>query len=116
MNRNNDLSPYLFEGRVTSEVVIACLDRFNETLVKRTVVVMDQASIPTSNALTQKLPLPLGQQLDIFWLPTYSPHLNLIEILWRFMKYEWIEVELMRTGQVWSNTLSKCWLILVPHI
>ncbi|MFM6630348.1 MAG: transposase, partial [Microcystis panniformis] len=22
---------------------------------------------------------------------TYSPHLNLIEILWRFLKYEWIE-------------------------
>lgn len=26
LNRSNDLSPYLFEGRVTSEVVIACLD------------------------------------------------------------------------------------------
>jgi transposase len=24
-------------------------------------------------------------------LPEYSPELNLIEILWRFMKYEWIE-------------------------
>jgi transposase len=29
--------------------------------------------------------------LDIFSLPEYSPELNLIEILWRFMKYEWIE-------------------------
>ena len=26
-------------------------------------------------------------------LLTYSPQLNLIEILWRFMKYEWIEQE-----------------------
>ena len=24
-------------------------------------------------------------------LPEYSPELSLIEILWRFMKYEWIE-------------------------
>ncbi|MBE9264596.1 transposase, partial [Microcystis sp. LEGE 00066] len=31
------------------------------------------------------------KNLKIFWLPTYSPHLNLIEILWRFLKYEWIE-------------------------
>ena len=32
------------------------------------------------------------KRLKIFWLPTYSPHLNLIEILWRFLKYEWIKV------------------------
>ena len=25
--------------------------------------------------------------------PTYSSQLNLIEILWRFMKYEWIETQ-----------------------
>ena len=31
--------------------------------------------------------------LEIFNLPTYSPELNLIEILWRFMKYEWIEFD-----------------------
>ena len=27
----------------------------------------------------------------MFYLPAYSPPLNRIEILWRFMKYEWIE-------------------------
>ena len=31
--------------------------------------------------------------LRLPWLPTYSPQLNSIEILWRFMKYEWIETE-----------------------
>ncbi|MBD2539672.1 transposase, partial [Coleofasciculus sp. FACHB-SPT36] len=28
--------------------------------------------------------------------PPYSPELNLIEILWKFMKYEWIEIEAYR--------------------
>ena len=27
----------------------------------------------------------------IFFLPTYSPHLNLIETLWRKIKYEWLK-------------------------
>jgi len=31
--------------------------------------------------------------LKIFRLPSYSPELNLIEILWRFIKYEWIELQ-----------------------
>ena len=29
--------------------------------------------------------------LFLFFLPTYSPELNLIEILWRKIKYEWLE-------------------------
>ena len=33
------------------------------------------------------------KRLEIFWLPTYSPKLNLIEILWKFLKYEWIKVD-----------------------
>lgn len=27
----------------------------------------------------------------LFFLPAYSPHLNPIEILWRFMKYRWLK-------------------------
>jgi transposase len=26
-------------------------------------------------------------------LPPYSPQLNLIEIFWKFLKYEWIKLE-----------------------
>ncbi len=33
------------------------------------------------------------KNLEIFWLPAYSPQLNLIEILWKFIKYEWMEIE-----------------------
>ncbi|PIE82382.1 MAG: hypothetical protein CSA11_00675 [Chloroflexi bacterium] len=48
-------------------------------------VVLDNASAHT----TQKLE-PFAQQnqnrLELVFLPTYSPHLNLIEILWRFMR------------------------------
>ncbi len=110
MNRSNDLSPYLFEGRVTSEVVIACLDHFSQTLAKRTVVVMERASIHTSHAMSQKLAEWQEKQLEIFWLPTYSPHLNLIEILWRFMKYEWMEVE---AYEDWTSLVKYVEKVLV---
>lgn len=45
------------------------------------------------NAFREKIAQWKQQKLEIFWLPTYSPQLNSIEILWRFMKYEWIEIE-----------------------
>lgn len=31
--------------------------------------------------------------LVVVLIPSYSPKQNLIEILWKFVKYEWIEVK-----------------------
>jgi len=28
--------------------------------------------------------------LFLFYLPRYSPHLNIVETLWRKLKYEWL--------------------------
>lgn len=93
MNIRNDLFYEKHEGKVNSQIVIQFLDKFSENLTKKTVVVMDQAPIHTSDAILKKREEWQKKNLEIFWLPTYSPHLNLIEILWRFMKYEWIEIE-----------------------
>jgi transposase len=90
LNRRNQLESYVFTGTITSEIIIAVLDCVCQTLTQRTVVVMDQASVHTSKAFEQKQSEWEAQQLEIFWLPTYSPQLNLIEILWRFIKYEWL--------------------------
>jgi transposase len=72
--------------------VIACIDDFCQDLHKKTVIVMDQASIHTSKEFTAKIPEWHAQNIEIFSLPAYAPALNMIEILWRFMKYEWIEL------------------------
>jgi transposase len=71
--------------------VIHCLDDFCTHLQGPTVLVTDNASIHTSEAVQAKIPAWEKKGLAIFYLPAYSPELNLIEILWRFMKYEWIE-------------------------
>ena len=91
MNKRNELDAYTFEGTVDSDVVICCFDQFCESLQGPTVVVMDNASIHTSEAFQEEIPKWEKKGLSIFYLPKYSPELNLIEILWRFMKYEWIE-------------------------
>jgi transposase len=93
LNRNNDLDVYLFECSINSDVVIACIDRFCEKLEKKTVLVIDNSSVHTSNAFFEKQKEWLEKGLEIFFLPTYSPELNLIEILWRFIKYQWLEID-----------------------
>ena len=46
----------------------------------------------TSKAFLAKIPEWQAQHVELFYLPPYSPELNSIEILWRFMKYEWIDL------------------------
>ena len=92
MNIYGELDSYIFTGSTTSEVVIACIDSFSQSCTESTTIVMDQASIHTSNSIENKRLEWETKGIHIFWLPTDSPQLNLIEILWRFMKYEWIEL------------------------
>ena len=55
---------------------------------------MDNASMHTSNAVKNKQEEEWKKKgLTIFYLPTYSPELNIIEILWRFIKYEWLNID-----------------------
>ena len=58
--------------------------------LKKTVVVMDNASVHTSEEFEAYLPRWKKKGLIIKYLSTYSPELNLIEILWRNIKYTWL--------------------------
>ena len=53
---------------------------------------MDNSRIHQNNLLWDKEIEWKKLGLKIFFLPTYSPQLNLIEILWRFIKYQWLEI------------------------
>jgi hypothetical protein len=52
---------------------------------RRIIVVMDQGSPHHAGALTRYLE-DVKEHLKVFWLPHYSPELNLIERLWKHVK------------------------------
>jgi hypothetical protein len=90
LTRYNELVPYVIEGRIDTNVVIACFEQFSQQLKKRAYVFLDNSSVQKSREFIQHLPQWVKRGLIIKYLPPYSPELNLIEILWRFMKYYWI--------------------------
>lgn len=107
LNKNNELESYIFECKITSEIVIKFIDNFVKKIDKLTVIVIDNAPIHTSKAFQAKIAQWRENKLEIFWLPTYSPQLNLIEILWRFIKYEWIETEAYSSWQTLTQYVEK---------
>jgi len=80
----------MFEQSTYSGVVIACFDAFCQTIKKKTVVVLDNASIHTSEAFEDRMPSWKKKGLILKYLSAYSPELNLIEIFWRQIKYCWL--------------------------
>jgi len=77
----------MFEQSIHTGVVIACFDAFCQTITKKTVVVVDNASIHRSEEFEDRIPHWKKHGLIIQYLPPYSPELNLIESLWRRIKY-----------------------------
>ncbi len=65
MHRHNDLPPFLFEESIHTGVVIACFDAFCRTITKKTVVVIDHASIHTSDEFEDRIPYWKKQRLVI---------------------------------------------------
>ncbi|MBW4637334.1 MAG: transposase [Gloeocapsa sp. UFS-A4-WI-NPMV-4B04] len=98
---------YLYTVWFSHLVLLTCIDRFCRQNSKRTVIVLDQSSIHTSDAIYDKLEDWRQQHIELFWLPSYSPQLNLIEIVWRFMKYEWIELSAYSSWQSLVDYVEK---------
>lgn len=106
-NRKNDFHATTLEGWVTSAEVIACFDSFCETLRKATVVIVDNASIHRSEAFCARLDHWASKGLTVKHLPTYSPELNLIEIVWRFLKYHWLPLSAFQNYKTLKQTLQN---------
>jgi transposase len=90
MNRKNDLHPYIFEQSINTSVIVACLNDFCQKIKKKTMVVMDNSSIHTSEEFEDYIAQWKKKGLHIKYLIPYAPELNLIEILWRHIKYLWL--------------------------
>jgi len=90
LKRNNDLYPYMIEGSVDTAVIIECFDQLSTQMDKRSYVLLDNAPMHRSKAFIEQIPKWVRKGLIVKYLPSYSPELNLIEILWRFIKYYWL--------------------------
>lgn len=67
------------------------LEQLSFCLQRMTVVVLDNARVHKSQAVQSRRAVWEERGLFLFYLPPYSPHLNIAEVLWRKLKYEWLQ-------------------------
>lgn len=78
---------------ITSQFVFDYLEHFSFKVKKQTVLVLDNASVHTAKMIQDRRKVWEARGLVLFYLPKHSPHLNIIEILWRMLKYLWLKPE-----------------------
>ena len=91
LTRANDLLFETTRRRITSQFIVEQLERLSFSVKRMTVVVLDNAGVHTSRQVQERRPFWQRRGLFIFYLPPYSPHLNIAERLWRKLKYEWLQ-------------------------
>ncbi len=91
--RGNESWAAVSEKAITGKFVMEQLERFSFSLRKLTVVVLDNAKIHTGKQIRERIEYWQRRGLFVFYLPTYSPHLNIAETVWRKLKYEWLAPE-----------------------
>jgi len=92
LSRAGKLVSHTTTEPVTTETVIEAFDQFvaQKAPDTFTVVVLDNASMHRSKTFRRKRLEWMAHRVHLIYLSAYSPELNLIEILWRRMKYAWL--------------------------
>jgi len=93
--QTKDLFHTMTTDKVDTQVVIDVFDNFAKQITKTTICVLDNASIHTSKTFKEKIDEWEKLGLYLLYLPPYSPELNPIEMLWREMKYTWMDLNVL---------------------
>ncbi len=98
LSRDNDCRFETTDHNINSAFFADQMERFSwetaHTLQlqnKLTVVVVDNASTHTAKAVRERREVWQERGLFLFYLPPYSPHLNIAQVLWRKLKGEWLQ-------------------------
>lgn len=90
IDRNNRYEGFSTTENMTADRIADFLDRLSMRIRRNTFVVLDNASVHRCKLMKELRPIWEKRGLFLFFLPPYSPHLNIAETLWRILKGKWL--------------------------
>jgi transposase len=90
ITRRNDYRGFTTQKSINADKVVEYLDAMSFTVKKKTVIVLDKASVHRNRKIKELRKIWERRGLFLFYLPPYSPELNIAEILWRILKGKWL--------------------------
>lgn len=107
MSRKKKLYFEVLETTFNSDRIISFIDRFVLQTLKKTIIVLDNSPIHRSKKFMAKIEQWKQDDVWIYFLPPYSPELNLIEILWKRIKYQWLNFDAYKSFDDLKENLNQ---------
>ena len=96
------------EKNINANFIFTHLEELSFRIQKPTVLVLDNASMHKAQLIQRQLPFWEERGLHIFYLPTYSPQLNIAETLWRKLKKEQLDPADYTTKDALFYAVNRC--------
>ena len=90
LSRANECRFQTTHNTIDARFMVEQLEGLSLNLHGVTVVVLDNAPPHVAKQVQERRPFWQKRGLFLFYLPSYSPHLNIVEVLWRHLKYQWL--------------------------
>ena len=108
ISRTNQCHAYSTPKKMEGAFIAERLDALSLSITKESVVVWDCASMHRCKGIKERLPYWRRRGLWLFYLPPYSPHLNLAETLWPVMKGKWLKAEDYYSSEQLFYATNQC--------
>lgn len=90
LSRANECRFQTTTQNINARFVIEQLEQMSFGLKRISVVVLDNAPVHVAKPVQERRKVWQERGLFLFFLPPYCPHLNIAEVLWRKLKYQWL--------------------------
>lgn len=90
IDRNNHYHGFSTTENIDADKFVAFIDDISLRVVKKTFIVLDNSSVHCNKKVKECRAIWERRGLFLFFLPPYSPHLNIAETLWRILKTKWL--------------------------
>lgn len=109
LSREGELIFHATEGSVKTTTVIEAFEKMIEAKPPERIVavILDNASMHCSKLFRAKCFDWMAHNVFVHYLPPYSPELNVIEILWKKMKYEWLETSAFESFEKLKSSVKN---------
>jgi hypothetical protein len=108
INRQSQVRWQVTGRKIDTQFVMEFLEKFSFDIKRTTFVVLDNVRIHKAKAMRERITYWQNRGLFLFFLPPYSPHLNIAETLWRKLKKEWLDPPDYLTKDNLAYALNRC--------
>jgi len=96
------------KGKIDAEMAIYSLNTFfkNKRKNQKYVIILDNAPIHRSDLFQEQVEKWKKRNIEFYFIPPYSPELNKIEILWKFIKTKWLPLDSYSSAEKLFESLT----------